>query len=424
MSDYINYDTELKKMTLLYVEDNPDERAIVKDILARRVKKVIEAANGSEALLLYKKYKPDILLTDLMMPVMNGIELVQELKTLGSDMEIIVASAYDKRSYFIDSINAGVNQYLLKPFAQNRLMEALYSCVKKIVLERNFHRHQVFIQTILDFQENIVIVTNGTDIIAANKTFLTFFGFKDLKGFKHAGSQINNYFSKVGSKNKLPDDWVKSLLKSRENFEVSAYDKAHEASRIFLLKASEFPAHKDTYIISFTDITELEKEHQKLQWKVSVDPLTQIHNRDTFGSMLAKELEEVNKYKHGIAMILIAIKDLTRINEEIGIKKADALLVEVSELIKSKILYKDVLSRWFGAQFVIMTFGRDKKILAKLGCNIKDLIEQHTFTSIASIKADVEVVQQEEGDDYDKMIKKVESKFEHIHQSEATACKT
>ena len=100
------------------MEDNPDERAIVKDLLARRVKNVIEAANGSEALLLYKKYKPDILLTDLMMPVMNGIELVQELKSLGSDMEVIVASAYDKRSYFIDSINAGVNQFILKPFAR------------------------------------------------------------------------------------------------------------------------------------------------------------------------------------------------------------------------------------------------------------------------------------------------------------------
>ena len=417
MSDYINYDIELKKMTLLYVEDNPEERQIVTEILKRRVKQVIEAANGSEALLLFKKHKPDILLTDLMMPVMNGIELVQEIKGSGSDIEVIVASAYDKRSYFIDAINAGVNQYLLKPFAQNRLLEALYSCVKKIVMERNFHRHQIFIQTILDFQENIVIVTNGTEIIAANKSFLSFFGFQSLKDLKHTGSQINTYFKRVNSKKPLGPEWAKELLADKGTFEVSAFDKFHETSRIFLLKGSEFPAHKETFIVSFTDITELEKEHKKLKWKVSVDPLTQIHNRDTFSTMLSKELDAVDKYKHGIALILIALKDLTSINEQIGIKKADALLIEVANLIKSKILYKDVLSRWFGAQFVVMTFGRDKKILAKLACKMKELIENHKFESIDSIKVDVDILQQEAEDNYDELIKKVEKKFEKIHQS-------
>lgn len=417
MSDYINYDIELKKMTVLYVEDNPEERLVVSEILKRRVKRVIEAANGSEALLLYKKHKPDILLTDLMMPVMNGIEMVQEIKSAGGDVEVIVASAYDKRSYFIDAINAGVNQYLLKPFAQNRLMEALYSCVKKIVMERNFQRHQAFIQTILDFQENIVIVTNGTDIIAANKSFLNFFGFKSLKDFKHSGSKIDTYFKRLNSKKQLGSEWIKELFRGKEAFEVSAFNKFHEVSRIFLLKASEFPAHKDTYIVSFTDITELENEHKKLKWKVSVDPLTQIHNRDTFGSMLARELDAVDKYKHGIALILIAIKDLTKINEEIGIKKADALLIEIAQLIKSKILYKDILSRWFGAQFVVMTFGRDKKILAKLACKMKEMIEAHKFESIDSIKVNVDVLQQEEGDNYDMLIKKVEKKFEQIHHT-------
>jgi diguanylate cyclase (GGDEF)-like protein len=415
MNDFINYDTELKKMTILYVEDNPDERSVVSEILKRRVKSVIQAANGSEALLLTKKFKPDILLTDLMMPVMSGIELVQELKSANSDIEVIVASAYDKRSYFIDAINAGVNQYLLKPFAQNRLLEALYSCVKKIVLERNFHRQQVFVQTILDFQENIVIVTNGKEIIAANKTFLNFFGFSNLKNFKEAGVQITHYFSKTGTGERLKPDWVNTMVNSSHYFEVSAFDKAHNADRIFILKFSEFPGHKGTHIISFTDITELEAEHKKLQWKASVDPLTQIHNRDTFGTILSGELEQVDKYKHGIALILIAIKDLSRINEEVGIKKADQLLVEISQLIKSKILYKDVLSRWFGAEFVIMTFGRDKRILNKLGCNIKELLEGHTYEAVDTIEVDVGVISQEPEDNYDSLIKKVEAKFEHIH---------
>ena len=414
MSDYINYDNELKKLTVLYVEDNPDERKLVTDIIRRRVHRVIEATNGSEALLLVKREQPDIIISDVMMPVMTGIELLKEVKQCYPEIEVILASAYDKRSYFIDAINAGASQFLLKPFAQNRLLEGLYSCVKKIVMERNFHRQQVYVQTILDFQENIVIVVSGSEIIAANKSFLDFFGFSSLKDFKLSKTQINDYFKDTKSRRPLGEAWIKNLLGEHHYMEVSAMGKEQE-EEIFLIKASEFPAHKNTFIISFTDVTELVKEHDDLKWQVSIDPLTQIHNRNTFGKILEAELRGVEKYRNGIALILISIKDLTRINESIGIKKADALLVEVSEVIKSKVLYKDVLSRWFGAQFVVMTFGRDEKVMQKLADNLKETLENHRYKHVEHIEVDMDVLLQKDPNSFDSVMLDIERRFETIH---------
>ena len=249
MSDYINYDNELKKLTVLYVEDNADERRLVTDIIRRRVHRVIEATNGSEALLLVKREQPDIVISDVMMSVMTGIELLKEVKQSYPEIEVILASAYDKRSYFIDAINAGASQFLLKPFAQNRLLEGLYSCVKKIVMERNFHRQQLYVQTILDFQENIVIVVSGSEIIAANKSFLDFFGFSSLKDFKLSKTQINDYFKETKSRRPLGAAWIKNLLGEHHYMEVSATGKEQGEEKIFLIKASEFPAHKNTFII-------------------------------------------------------------------------------------------------------------------------------------------------------------------------------
>ncbi len=415
MSEFINYDNELKKMTLLYVEDNPDERKLVGDILRRRVHRVIEATNGSEALLLMKRHNPDIVITDVMMPVMTGIELLQEIKRTHPEIEVILASAYDKRSYFIDAINAGASQFLLKPFAQNRLIDGLYSCVKKIVMERDFHRQQLYIQTILDFQENIVIVATGAEIIAVNKSFLDFFGFKSLKDFKLSKTHINDYFLDTKSRKPLGEAWIKNLLGEHHYMEVSAKGVKETCERIFLIKASEFPAHKNTYIVSFTDVTELVKEHDELQWQASVDPLTQMHNRNTFGKILEAELQGVEKYRNGIALILISIKDLTAINERIGINKADALLVEVSELIRSKVLYKDVISRWFGAQFVIMTFGRAERVMENLAGNLKETLESHTYENIDRIEVDMDVVLEKGAAGFDAVMMDIERRFETIH---------
>lgn len=86
---------------------------------------VLGAANGLEALALLEKHPVKIMVTDVQMPKMNGIELIKEVKRRGYQMKIIVISGFAEFEYAQESIKLNVSDYLLKPFASKRLLEVV-----------------------------------------------------------------------------------------------------------------------------------------------------------------------------------------------------------------------------------------------------------------------------------------------------------
>ena len=97
---------------------------------------VLGANNGQEALALLEQHPVAIIITDIQMPVMNGIELIKEIKKRGYPMKIIVISGYAEFEYARESINLAVSEYLLKPFATKRLLEVALRLQKEIQKER------------------------------------------------------------------------------------------------------------------------------------------------------------------------------------------------------------------------------------------------------------------------------------------------
>ena len=97
---------------------------------------VLGASNGQEALALLEKHPVAIMVTDIQMPVMNGIELIKEIKKRAYRMKIIVISGYAEFEYARESINLAVSEYLLKPFATKRLLAVALRLQKEIQNER------------------------------------------------------------------------------------------------------------------------------------------------------------------------------------------------------------------------------------------------------------------------------------------------
>lgn len=91
-----------------------------------------EAKNGVEALNKAKEFEPDILLVDICMPKLNGIEFLKELKKLPIEYRIIIISGFNEFAYAKQAIELGVSQYLLKPIAEEELRNALESVMKEL----------------------------------------------------------------------------------------------------------------------------------------------------------------------------------------------------------------------------------------------------------------------------------------------------
>lgn len=113
-------------MKILVVDDSATMRRIVKNVLERLgFKDILEADDGLTASEMFKLYKFDIILTDWNMPIMSGLEFVQNVRSVDKDIPIIMITTEGGKREVITALKAGVNNYIVKPFTPQVLKEKL-----------------------------------------------------------------------------------------------------------------------------------------------------------------------------------------------------------------------------------------------------------------------------------------------------------
>lgn len=134
MSNINNYMSnqldDLKNCTILYAEDDYTTRQMLASILEDYFSKVIVAKDGLEAWEMFQAYRVDIVLTDIVMPNIDGIELMRNIrKTDSKNIPIVLISALTDTNYFLDAIKLRCNGYLLKPLRTDELLRALHDAI-------------------------------------------------------------------------------------------------------------------------------------------------------------------------------------------------------------------------------------------------------------------------------------------------------
>ena len=121
-----------KNFTVLYVEDDDDLRKSFLGYLSKFFKRVDFAIDGEEGFHKYQLNKYDLVITDVSMPKLNGIDMAKKIKTLNPNQEIVIASAFSDFDTLSEAIKLGIDGYLLKPINYDQMSEILYKVVHKI----------------------------------------------------------------------------------------------------------------------------------------------------------------------------------------------------------------------------------------------------------------------------------------------------
>ena len=112
--------------SVLIVDDAAFMRMMIKDILTKNGYDVAgEADNGLKAVEKYKELTPDLVLMDITMPEMNGIDAVKNIKAVDPGAKIVMCSAMGQQAMVIESIQAGARDFIVKPFQADRVLEAV-----------------------------------------------------------------------------------------------------------------------------------------------------------------------------------------------------------------------------------------------------------------------------------------------------------
>lgn len=112
-------------MKILYVEDEFEAREALGKYLKRRFGKIFTAVDGLDGLSVFKEQNPDLIIVDLYMPNMDGLEMIREVKKIAPEVFVIVTSAVDDVEVILKSVDIGINKYLLKPIDPVELTGAI-----------------------------------------------------------------------------------------------------------------------------------------------------------------------------------------------------------------------------------------------------------------------------------------------------------
>ncbi len=198
-----------KTIKILYVEDDDIARENGIEYLENYFEKIYEASDALIALKLYEKYQPDIIITDIQMPKLNGLEFVEKIRKTDSKTQVIVISAFSDKDYLLKAIELKLVKYLIKPIKENELKQALVSCMESI---KNDTSNIIALNSEVTFDIfNLTLVKNGEIIKLRTKELDFLILLLKNKNRYVTYSEIENY---VWLDSSMSKDALKTLVKN------------------------------------------------------------------------------------------------------------------------------------------------------------------------------------------------------------------
>lgn len=351
-----------EQLSILYVEDEKIIRDEVGSFLELIFKEVYTAEDGESGILTFIKKSPDLILTDIRMPKVNGIQMSRELKKTNPDIPIIVLSAFNDNHILLDSVDVGINKYVLKPFKKENMIRVLTSVVEGINSKKAKEREQ---RQLLMKQRYLTKALDAVNIgfwewnINSQKAHYNQKSLEILEQ-EFASCALNFSISQImekldeDSKNNMKKA-LDSTTKEGQKLDLTVKFISKDSSEKYLRFITVEEKKKNGVLLGMVaDTTKDIQEKDKLAKMATKDQLTGLINKSMYRVFLNKQFEIAKRYDQNISILKLTINDFADINHTIGSRKADKLIVEFVNIINDKLRKSDIFARIFGVEFAII----------------------------------------------------------------------
>lgn len=171
-----------KKLKLLYVEDDSSARNATLMILEGFFEDIVIAVDGEDGFEKFQANSIDIIITDINMPRLNGVEMLKKIRAINKDVSALIFSAYNESKYFMDSIKLEVQGYLLKPIDMKQFTLTLFKIVEKLILKAEAEKNLNLLNQYQELTDksSIISKTNKKGVITyANQQFCDISGYSE-----------------------------------------------------------------------------------------------------------------------------------------------------------------------------------------------------------------------------------------------------
>lgn len=263
----------------------------------------------------------------------------------------------------------------------------------------------------IQLNSNITLLATSSKIISINKVGLKFFGYNFLEELQSEHISISDFF--IESENCINKytygkKWLLKLSKNtKENPTVHIRGETDNISQFFYIKVSKM-RYTDTYLISLNNISNLVREKEEIRNIADHDALTHVYNRVKFNSLFS-EIIDISLHKNeAFSIILFDIDHFKNVNDNYGHNVGDRVLVELVRLVKIGLRDKDVLARWGGEEFVILSQRTSARQAEQLANRLRQDIEGYSFDIVKKVTCSFGVSQFKAEDTKNELFQRVD----------------
>ncbi|MBT1072588.1 putative bifunctional diguanylate cyclase/phosphodiesterase [Pelotalea chapellei] len=351
--------SSLSGITFLYVEDDSDGREMISRIFAVRYPelKLLVAENGQQGLVMFEIYRPDIVMSDMNMPVMNGILMAKEIRKLAPEVIIIAVTAHNEPSYLLESIEIGIRHYVLKPVNTTELFMVIDKSVEEIMLKRLVRyteAERAKLAAIVEYSNDAIFSVTDEGIISSWNS-----GAEAIYGYTAEEVQGKNVALLA------PSDRSEEVLQLYrkaldgeviKHFETVGCRKDSKQIMISLTLSTILDASGNIAGVSSIarDITERSEMEATIKHQAQHDLLTDLPNRQLFMDFLSVELPQARRNGTKLALLFLDLNGFKQINDTLGHHAGDCLLQEVAQRLRGCIRESDTVARLGGDEFTVL----------------------------------------------------------------------
>jgi len=363
----------LKNITVLYVEDEDQVREEVIHFCKNFIPHFHTAKNGEEGIKLFHKIKPDIIITDIQMPKMNGLEMIKKINT---NIPIIVSTAYSDTDFFLEAIELPINKFKLKPIKLDELLYDIQDCISNSILKAKLFEKANLLD-IVDENVLISITDNNGIIIDASTAFCNF--------VKYSKNELLGENHKILRHPDTPDsfyDNMWSIIKSKKVFRSEIKNLKKNGEIYWAILTITPVINENGVVINFTAIRQDITNKKKLEAASIEDELTKLYNRRYFNKIIDKEIRRVKRDNMSLSLMCIDIDNFKKYNDTYGHPAGDKILEKTSDCLK-KLASRagDYVFRLGGEEFGIISSGINSNktvdFMSSIVKSIEDLQLEH-----------------------------------------------
>ena len=343
-------DLRLNGLDVLVLEDDASSAFLISSVLSRQGIRVETATNGSDGFLRFQEQRFQIVIIDIKMTDMNGLELANSFKTLDRDIQIIATSEKHEADRLVSAIEFGFSDYFLKPIEIGKLLLAVKRCADVIAVKQQLEEECGKFKTVVDcLGEGIVIKDLDNRIVYQNRALTEMFG-------NRIGSECYEIF---GLNEPCQDCPAVRALEDGEPRSSCMMEYRHNGTVLYiestasLLRDSHGTVTGSVEIIR--DISERIINEQTIHKMAFHDPLTGLSNRRLFEDRLEQAIAKSRRYGMQFGLLTLDLDHFKDINDTFGHVTGDKVLQEAAERIRSCCKRDlDTISRQGGDEFCII----------------------------------------------------------------------